>query len=69
MDIISISYAGHENKSMVEVKLKEILTPDVEKRSESYFISLEGRYELSSETLYDDLLNKLSQAGVNVLPF
>lgn len=69
MRIVEHSYSTDSNISKVTVEVDTAITADVVEKSATYIVSIEGPVEFDTEEIYEKTVEKLTAAGINVMPF
>lgn len=69
MRIKSLAYAAHTDTTTVSVQNVTALTESVNLLSNTYEISFSGRYDFDSPDIFEVIVEKLAEAGVDVMPF
>lgn len=69
MQILKSSYSSASNLTEATVEVTTTISPGVKKVDGVYMISLSGYVEPGSEAMYEACLEKLEQAGINLMPF
>ena len=69
MNIISMGYSSLDKRTTVCVELTRRISDTVVKTGDRYEIQIEGQLDFESQDLMDTVVDHLTAAGVNIMPF